>query len=230
MQSLFTVPLPHGSRLVRVHVPDARPAGPSPVLLLFDGQNVFGDAPSFAGGWHADEAVQRLPSTVRRPIVVGLDNGGERRTHELWAGLDEVLDRVMKDVMPEVASRWEVDPKWVIGGASLGGLAALAAHWRNPDQFRGALCLSPSFWVAGDLLHAEIAGKARPGESKVYIDAGAREGLALRQHAERFVTTLATQGYSDKELMWKLDRRGAHRERDWARRLSGALKWMFRKS
>lgn len=230
MQSQFTVTLPQDSRLVRVHVPEPRRAGPAPVLLLFDGQNVFGDGPSFAGGWHTDVAVERLPSTIRRPIVVALDNGGERRVHELWDGLDDLMDRVVHGVMPEVASRWEVDPKWVIGGSSMGGLAALAAHWRNPEQFRGALCLSPSFWAAGELLHSEIAGKARPGESKVYIDAGAREGLALRQHAERFVTTLATQGYTDQELMWKLDRRGAHRERDWARRLSGALKWMFRKS
>jgi hypothetical protein len=30
-----------------------------PTLYLFDGQNVFGDEGSFAGGWHTHAAVDR---------------------------------------------------------------------------------------------------------------------------------------------------------------------------
>ncbi len=229
MLTQFYAQLRRRRRLVRVHVPEGRLDGPSPVLLLFDGQNVFDDGPSFAGGWHVHEAVERLPSTVRRPIVVGVENAGRRRNHELWAGLDGMLESVLAEIVPAVSARWEVDPKWVVGGASMGGLAALAAHWRYPGQFRGALCLSPSFWAAGERLYSEVSGTLRPADSKVYIDAGAREGLALRQHAERVARSLAGSGYTDQELMWRLDRRGAHRESDWARRLPKALKWMFRK-
>src|SRR5262245_6072211 len=43
------------SRSVRVFLPPPDGRGPPPVLYLFDGQNLFDDAPSFAGGWHLHE-------------------------------------------------------------------------------------------------------------------------------------------------------------------------------
>src|SRR5688572_10441497 len=49
------------SRVVRVFVPSGiRKNQRRPVLYMFDGQNVFGDEGSFAGGWHADQAVAAL--------------------------------------------------------------------------------------------------------------------------------------------------------------------------
>src|SRR5262245_45147840 len=111
-------------RQVRVHVPD-RLALPAPVLVLFDGQNVFGDEGSYAGGWHADAANSRLPSTVRRPLVVGVDHGGTERIRELWQDLDPFLSFVQGEVLPAVRARWEIDAaRTGIGGSSMGGLAA----------------------------------------------------------------------------------------------------------
>ena len=68
-------------RRVRIHVPPGVERG-APLLVLFDGQNVFGDEGSYAGGWHADAAADALPSTVRRPIVVGIDHGGVDRIRD----------------------------------------------------------------------------------------------------------------------------------------------------
>ncbi len=227
MPTSFSVPFHHHRRGVRVHVPAG--AGPHPVLLLFDGQNVFDDATSYAGGWHADAAVDKLPRTIARPIVVGLDNGGRRRMHELWAGLDEFLDCALNHVVPIVRERWEVEPAWVVGGASMGGLAAFAAHLRHPGVFRAALCLSPSFWFTQHRIFEELDERGAPARSQVYIDAGAKEGLPLRSHAARMAQVLAARGYGPDALLWRYDRRGAHRERDWARRLPKALKWLFRR-
>src|SRR5262245_6690597 len=90
------------SRLIRAYVPERSPDAPPretlfrgrslsetsdrsagrPVLFLFDGQNVFEDEPSFAGGWHAHKVVDRLARS-RRPVVVGIPHGGERRMAEL---------------------------------------------------------------------------------------------------------------------------------------------------
>ncbi|MCU0687566.1 MAG: esterase family protein, partial [Polyangiaceae bacterium] len=78
----FPLPGGRGTRSVRVYMP----AGPTPpggrsLLVLFDGQNVFDDAPSFAGGWHAHETADRLGA--RAPVIVGVDHGNEARLHEL---------------------------------------------------------------------------------------------------------------------------------------------------
>ena len=99
------------ARQVRIYVPRrARPAS-RPSLVLFDGQNVFDDAPSFAGGWHAHAAVERLARNVSPPVIVAVDHGGEHRIHELSPfavngadGRAEVLVRWMAEVLlPELA-------------------------------------------------------------------------------------------------------------------------------
>ena len=74
---------PHGigHRRVRAFVPVrglGHPTDPRPLLVMFDGQNVFGDRGSFAGGWHVHEAVDHFAQTRRAsaPIVVAIDHGG----------------------------------------------------------------------------------------------------------------------------------------------------------
>src|SRR5262245_50514104 len=71
-------------RRVRLYLPQGWRGEPRRALYLFDGQNVFGDEPSFAGGWHAHEAVEKLArACFPAPVVVGIDHGGEERIAEL---------------------------------------------------------------------------------------------------------------------------------------------------
>ncbi len=214
-----------GSRRARIYVP-TRVETPAPVLLLFDGQNVFDDASSYAGGWHADEVIERLPSTVRRPIVVALDHGGTARIHELWRGLDPLLACVIHELLPAVAARLPVEPGCVVGGASMGGLASLVALMRHPEVFHAALCMSPSFWLAQPDVFAEVRSRPIPARARVYIDVGGRESHGMRLHAESMAELLAMRGDS---LMWRADKRGGHHERHWRRRLPKALRWLFRR-
>ena len=66
-------------RFVRVYVPEEGARG-APALFMFDGQNVFHDAPSFSGGWHVHESISAISPP---PVVVAIDHGGDRRIHEL---------------------------------------------------------------------------------------------------------------------------------------------------
>ena len=70
-----------GPRRVRVYLPPGRKApSPRPVLYVFDGQNVFDDGPSFAGGWHLHHTAPRLATQRREaPVVIGIDHGGVER-------------------------------------------------------------------------------------------------------------------------------------------------------
>src|SRR5438874_271830 len=82
----FDAPGLVAGRRVRIYEPQGRTAGiPRPVLYLFDGQNVFEDEGSFAGGWHAHLAVDRLVrgKTFIAPIVVAIEHGGPARIDEL---------------------------------------------------------------------------------------------------------------------------------------------------
>jgi predicted alpha/beta superfamily hydrolase len=237
----FEVPGLPVARHVRVYVPRGyASAGPHPVLVLFDGQNVFHDEPSFAGGWHAHDAVERVARGRRvAPVVVGIDHGGVHRLAELspfdteaFAGrADALIEWVAGAVVPALASRLHLarGPQGVvIGGSSMGGLAALYAHFRRPEVFGGALCMSPSLFVGRGRIFDYVAAQPVPWTSRVYLDCGAREGRGrMLVLAVEMARLLERRGYGNDRLMFRPDKRGRHGERDWRRRLPKALRFMF---
>lgn len=232
----FRVPRLGKSRFVRVYVPMGAPKKGARVLYLFDGQNVFHDAPSFSGGWYAHETASGLAERgIEPPVIVALDHGGPSRLHELSpfaaaesdGRLDELLDWMEKRLMPMVARRFKLrtDPPGVaIGGSSMGGLAALHALLTRPHRFGAALAMSPSIWFAERKL-LEIAERAQlPGSSRLYVDGGAKEdGGSVVQNAERLAAILKDRGWDPSRLRFVADPNGEHCERDWRRRLPDAL-------
>lgn len=230
-------------RRARVYVPaGADPSEPRPTLYLFDGQNVFGDEGSFCGGWQAHDAADKLVDGRRvvAPIVVGIDHGGVARIDELGpfdtggqgGSTDRLLAFMTSRLIPTLAERFAIIPGplgAVIGGSSMGGLAAMYAHHRYPDVFGGALCMSPSFWFADAAIIDFVAHAPRPPISRIYLDCGVREGSGrMLPPIAEVEALLRRRGYVDEQLMWRPDARGAHSERHWRRRLPKALRFMFR--
>lgn len=223
-------------RSARVYVPPGAPPKGAKTLFLFDGQNVFHDAPSFAGGWHVHEAVDTLEP---KPVVVALDHGGPSRLHELSpfrtgdseGRLDELLDFVERRLMPKVARQFKLSTRpedVTIGGSSMGGLAALYAHLTRPHRFGAALAMSPSIWFADRKLLELAANTTRPGASRVYVDAGAREDDgSVARDSERFAELLRDRGWTEDVLKSWVDLEGEHSERDWRRRLPEALRFLY---
>ena len=227
-------------RLLRLYTPPGyHEAEARPLLVLFDGQNVFDNAPSFAGGWRAHEAVEKLAAGRPRPLVLGIDNGGGERLHEMapWAahGSRGEADRFLAGVeraIAEVRRRVHVIGGAVgcaVGGSSLGGLLSLYAHFSRPDLFGGALAMSPSIWFQQRRLLDWLGQQSTPMFSRVYLDAGA---LELRGGLVNLVRSLgdglAQRGYGADRLMVRVDRKGAHNEMSWRRRLPGALRFLYR--
>jgi|GEM_PF-121161 len=231
------------SRRIRIYLPRAyHPAEPHFGLFLFDGQNAFDDAPSFAGGWHVQDAVEALAKSKRPvPVVVGIDHGGAERIHELSpfpveeeAGkLETLLDWITGHLMPALEAELKLIPGpqgAVIGGSSMGGLAAFWSHFHHPEAFGGALAMSPSFWLANQAIFADIAARSLPAVSRLYLDAGAKEDkgrviAAVKAMAER----LERRGYGAENLLWRADKQGTHSEACWRRRLPRALRFMYRR-
>ena len=234
-------------RLVRVYLPSGympeRESGSSS-LWLFDGQNVFDDAPSFAGGWHAHEAVERLARPGRPgrqvPVIIGIDHGGDARIFELspfeWEGkpgqLPVLLDWVTGVLMPALQKELNLraGPEGaVIGGSSMGGLAALWSHFHYPRAFGGALAMSPSLWLADRAIFADVAAQPDPEPSRIYLDMGAREDKGrMLTVAATMAAHLAARGWGADCLLWRPDAKGSHNETCWRRRLPKALRFLYR--
>jgi enterochelin esterase-like enzyme len=222
----------HGHpRRVRLVVPTHAEPTP-PVLVLFDGQNVLGDHGSFAGGWHADRAIAKLPRTIRRPVIVAIDSGLGRMA-ELWSELDAFLRFVTHDVLPQaeetLALRFDPHARG-IGGASMGGLASLAATARHPRLFRKAIAMSPSVWTVPRELGRELRQARYERDARLYVDVGMRESERMVREAHSAVTLLEQSLEAPAtQLLFRPDRRGKHRELDWRRRLPKALRFAFRR-
>jgi trehalose-phosphatase len=229
------------SRSIRVYLPRAYdPAQPHFALYLFDGQNVFDDASSFSGGWHIHEIVEKLTKPGRPvPVIIGIDHGEEDRIRELSpfgieeepGQIDVLLDWITERLMPLLTAELNLIPGpigAVVGGSSMGGLAAFWSHFHHPRSFGGALVMSPSFWVADQAIFDDVAAQPTPLVSRIYLDGGAREDKGrLAAVIKRMAEHLTERGYDSDHLMWRVDARGTHSEASWRRRLPKALRFMY---
>lgn len=223
-------------RRVRIYVPSRAPEADRPLLLLFDGQNVFDDAPSSDGGWHAHVTVERLARNVTPPLIVGIDHGGDRRISELLpfafrphaARFGGFLDWITSRLLPRLRRDFAVTRdarKIVIGGASLGGIAALHAQLTLPDHFGGCIAMSPSLWVARGRMFRWMEGRTIPTDKRLYLDAGGKEVPIMLDNARRMNELLHRKGAHRR--LFVDDPKGGHTEAAWGRRLLRALRFHF---
>ena len=138
-----------------------------------------------------------------------------------------MLRWLVRELRPRISKEFNVSHdvgNTAVGGSSMGGLAALHAHFRRPDIFGAALCISPSLWFAGHNIYEHA--QPVPWSSRIYVDAGAHEGDMLRD-AERLVRPLRGRGYDDTSLMFLADPYGKHSEQDWRKRPPSAIESLF---
>lgn len=235
--------VPHlAPRLIRIYLPRAYdPERLHFGLYLFDGQNIFDDASSYSGGWHVHKVVERMAKPRRQvPVVIGIDHAGTERIRELSPFAIEgepgqarvLLDWITRRLMPALLAELNLIPGpfgALIGGSSMGGLAAFWAHFHYPQAFGGALAMSPSFWVANQAILADVAAQPNPMVSRLYLDGGRREARGrVVEAVQRMAEHLGERGYGPDRLLWCAAARGTHCEASWRQRLPKALRFMYR--
>jgi predicted alpha/beta superfamily hydrolase len=245
------------SRTIRVLVPPgydapANAARHYPVLYLLDGQNLFDACLSDVSHreWGVDETVDRLVAEHALPplIVVGIDHAGKDRAHEFLPYKDYIGNPTMPppagqrfpefltdEVMPLVSAHYRTlagHANTGIGGSSYGGVAALYALLAKPTVFGYGLIESPTLWIGmGQLVRDTAPLAAAP--NKVFIAFGGREGGHPRQLAVmlRMIQTVESNfhaaGYDATNFRYVFDPDAAHNEDAWAKRLPGALTFLF---
>lgn len=148
-----------GQRRVSAYTPPGyrRECGPYPLLMLLDGSayQTLIPVPVILDNLIA---AGRLAPT----IAVFVDNTSvASRATDMYPNA-AFTDLIATQVMTEVRAKYAVtrDPQHaVIGGFSLGGLAATHIAWRHPETFGAVLSQSGAFWWSQDAIKA---GRGEP--------------------------------------------------------------------
>lgn len=218
-----------------------------PVLYMHDGQNLFDAATSYADEWGVDETLDSLHAQGHPGlIVVGVDNGDERRADEYSAWRNERLNAggegeayiqfLVETLKPHVDARYrtQTGPETTgVMGSSMGGLVSLHAMIKHPDVFGAGGIFSPAFWFAPAIFDAASSIEPRPF-SRIYMVTGAQEtaegepdNVYVRDH-ESMTQMLLKAGFERGEtLQVHVRADGKHREWFWRREFPAAVTWMF---
>jgi alpha-glucosidase len=237
----LTIPELDRQRTIRVYLPPGYAASKRryPVLYMHDGQNLFDDATSFLGEWGVDETLDELSKTRDiKLIVVGIDNGGENRIHELTAwdsakyGKGEgrqYMAFIVDVVKPYVDAHFRTKPdraNTAIMGSSLGALISHYALYQYPQVFSKAGIFSPAYWFA-PAVYDFTATRSLSTDAKVYFYAGGSEDESMLPNLKRMTSLMQSQGVSPQNVSVRIDPAAQHNEAAWRKEFPHAVEWLF---
>lgn len=229
------------ARRLRIYLPPdyAQGARRYPVVYMFDGQNLFDAATSYAGEWGVDEAMDVVAREEGfSAIVVGIDHGGEQRFNELIPYWNvrflpnmgaAFVDDVVRAVKPFVDANYRTlsaREHTAIMGSSLGGLSADYAIHRYPDVFGKAGVFSPSYWVS-DEPFAIARRTPLPAGSRVYLYTGGREGDESVPQLEAMASILRGHPGGSEAVALHVAAEAEHNETAWRAEFPHAVRWLF---
>ncbi|MFN8292048.1 MAG: alpha/beta hydrolase-fold protein [Chitinophagaceae bacterium] len=244
IDTAFYIPQLNRKRRIWVYLPSSYPTDvPYPVLYMQDGQNVFDAATSFAGEWGVDEYLDS--AFGRKCIVVGIDNGGDKRMNE-YCPYDftlnpnnpkrdkgegrEYADFLVKTLKPYIDKHYKTikgRSGTFIAGSSMGGLISLYAVLAYPKVFGGAGIFSPSVWICRDNILALTKHNASKVKSKLFFYAGKQESGDMIPDMLKVFDQLALVSKSKMTTVIRDD--GKHNETAWRKELPGFFQWIMKK-
>jgi predicted alpha/beta superfamily hydrolase len=210
-----------------------------PVLYMHDAQNLFDDATSFVGEWKVDETLDALSKEGKLElIVVGIDNGGDKRITELnaWdnarfgaAEGRQYTDFIVNTLKPYIDARYRTLPDrahTAIMGSSMGGLASHYAIAQYPQVFSKAGVFSPAYWTASPSFEF-MAQHPLPQDARVFLLMGEKEGDSMVPDVQRMADIVRASGHPAANTVLKIVPEQKHNEGFWSSELREALLWMF---
>ncbi|MEO5683729.1 MAG: alpha/beta hydrolase-fold protein [Chitinophagaceae bacterium] len=233
----FAIPQLGRSRRIWVYLPKdyAQSTKKFPVLYMQDGQNLFDDATAFAGEWGVDEAMDAMENPC---IVVGIDNGGEKRMNEYNPNNTrkfgkgegkEYLSFIVNNLKPFIDKKYRTlqdREHTAIAGSSMGGLISFYAGLYYPNTFGTLGILSPSFWIAPQIKTQvkQLAKEATHGSQHYYFYAGGLEEKATVKDMQAVAAELKKSARPGCIII--VNPGGKHNEADWAAVFPAFYKWM----
>jgi predicted alpha/beta superfamily hydrolase len=214
-----------------------------PVLYMHDAQNLFDPATSsFGVDWQIDEAADSLIrcSLLDPFIIVGINNTIDRKAeYTITDKGSAYMKFIVENVKPMIDSLYRTKPdrdNTVTGGSSAGGLISFMLLWEYNKVFAKAICMSPAYKVKSETTDINFVDDVEnyngiKKQIKLYIDNGGIGLEAILQPGiDDMINTLKNKGYIEgKDFLWIKDPESAHSEAAWAKRIPGALKFIFSK-
>ncbi|MDN3638219.1 alpha/beta hydrolase-fold protein [Simiduia curdlanivorans] len=212
-----------------------------PVLYMHDGQNLFDAASAYAGEWGIDETLNSLALTHGlKLIVVGIDNGGDKRMTELnpfdherfgASEADAYLDFIVEQVKPWVDQNYRSlsgREHTAIMGSSMGGLISHYAAIRHADVFSKAGIFSPAYWTAPAFTDFLIAHPVKQSQ-RLFLLMGEAEGGSMMADFEAMKVTLEAVRSSQPEItsLAISVAHAQHNELFWRSQFAPAALWLF---
>jgi enterochelin esterase-like enzyme len=250
----------HGERrALRTYLPPGyeRSEGEHPLLVMFDGQNLFDRATtSYGMEWGLDETVEAMVGAGELPglVIAGLDSPRDPMArYAEYTGWDwalgeqpvrgigtSVADLVVSEVLPYLrrAYRVSADRAMVgLAGSSMGGAMTLLTGLRHPQAFGRLLAFSPVLLDApmrGHVLRAQLRATGFAPHTWVYLDMGGAEQLGYVEHPDRLVAQLRALEEAcaqcvapPEQLVTRVIPGAAHDELAWGARAGEVLRWAF---
>lgn len=198
-----------------------------PVIYMHDAQNLFDAKTSYAGEWNIDETLNNYFKTTKKGfIVVGIENGGEKRIEEYtpWANNkygggkgDIYVDFLVKELKPYIDLNFRTKRKakhTAIIGSSLGGLISFYGGLKHPSVFGKIGALSPSFWFSKNS-YAFASRNSGTKNTKLYLLVGGKEGGSMVSDTKKMEQLLLEKGFPNENLKTKIVPDGMHTESFW---------------
>ena len=239
MDTAFFIPQLNRTRRIWTYLPKSynfTKGKNYPVLYMQDGQNLFNEQTAFAGEWGVDEALDSLQKiTGKECIVIGIDNGGDKRMQEYNPYDNEKYGKgegqlyaefLAKTLKPYIDQHYRTvkDPAhtWV-AGSSMGGIISLYTVMKYPDVFGVAGVFSPAFWIA-PAMYDDVAKTNWTSMPRFYFYAGGKESSYMVSDMDKMI------GLIEKKNRYDLRRSyyplGLHNEATWRREFADFYRWL----
>ncbi len=207
------------------------------VIYMHDGQNLFDAKTSFAGEWNIDETLDSISAQV---IIIGIENGREKRTEELTpfknkkyggGNADNYLKFIVETLKPFVDKTYKTKSNYKntgLWGSSLGGLVSFYGALKYPEVFGKVGCFSPSFWFNRKEVF-DIMEHTKIFKTKIYFLCGDDEDdFTMVQNLNKMEYQINTKRCECQMLNKKIIVKGGkHNEKLWREGFKKAYLWLF---
>ncbi|WP_459741290.1 alpha/beta hydrolase [Polaribacter sp. OB-PA-B3] len=210
-----------------------------PVIYMQDAQNLFDAKTSFAGEWEIDETLNKLYNKTKKGfIVVGVENGGEKRIEEYtpWSNTkygggkgDVYSDFLVNTLKPYIDNNYKTKSSaenTAIIGSSLGGLISFYTGLKHSKVFGKIGALSTSFWFSSKV-NSFAEKHANLKNTKLYLLVGDKEGASMVPDTENMAERLVDNGFEAKNIKTKVAANGTHTESFWKSEFLETITYLF---
>lgn len=210
-----------------------------PVIYLQDGQNLFDEFAPY-GNWELDKRLAWLAERGKHEfIVVAIDHAEDKRISEFSPPIENRLGKgdsdaygrfIVDHLKPLIDRTYRTKPdraNTAIGGSSMGALASLDVSITYPQIFSKLMLLSPSIWVAPDMV--ENWPEHNYGPTHIFLCGGMEESPNSAATFGNLADKLSKKSTPKRPLFLKTHilSNGKHTESFWGKVFPKAASHLF---